>query len=279
MSWYEPTRRREAKGGIKAQTKSGTFGKSWWAQRWISSLESLGMDSRLARGRSYARSGQVLSVQIEPGKVSARVQGSRSTPYRVTIGVKTLSEADWRAAAEALAGQAIFAAKLMAGEMPDDIESAFEGVGLSLLPGSAKDLSTDCSCPDWSNPCKHTAAVYYLLGEEFDRDPFLIFRLRGMEREPFIAMLGAQEGVGESFEPEQPGEPLTVEAARFWGCKPMKDVLPGEVNAPPVAAPIPRRLGSLPFWQGEEPLLDALIPSYTAATRRALAVLAGDVEE
>ena len=82
-----------------------------------------------------------------------------------------------------LSQQVIFTAKLLAGEMPQDIEQAFTDAGLSLFPAQSKDLDTECSCPDWSNPCKHIAAVYYLLGEEFDRNPFLIFKLRGMERE------------------------------------------------------------------------------------------------
>ena len=280
MGWYEPTKRREAKGGIRAQTKSGTFGKSWWARRWISTLESLGMDSRLARGRSYARSGQVLSVQIGPGTVNARVQGSRATPYKISMEVKTLTEADWRKAAEALTGQAIFAAKLMAGEMPDDIETAFAGVGLSLLPANLKEISTNCSCPDWSNPCKHTAAVFYLLGEEFDRDPFLIFRLRGMAREPFIAMLGELEGPKEQpgAEIEIPREPLSTDISRFWTGEPVAESLLGEVSAPPVAASLVRRLGTLPFWRGEDSLLDALIPCYAESSERGLSVYSGEVE-
>src|SRR5579871_179396 len=98
MPWdyYEPSRPRQAKGGIKSQSKRGTFGESWWARRWMAVLDSFGLGARLTRGRSYARSGQVLSIDIESGVVKAKVQGSRPKPYSVTIGVKTLSTADWQ---------------------------------------------------------------------------------------------------------------------------------------------------------------------------------------
>src|SRR4030043_600116 len=188
--YFRPSIPRPVKGGIKAQSKRGGFGESWWARRWIVVLESFNIGARLGRGRSYARNGQVLSIEIGKGEVKAKVQGSRPKPYDIKIHIKTLSAADWRKLAEALSHQAIFLAKLLAGQMPEDIEGGFKGVGLSLFPERLKDLKTDCSCPDWSNPCKHIAAVYYLLGEEFNRDPFLIFKLRGLPREELVQMLG-----------------------------------------------------------------------------------------
>ena len=105
-------------------------------------------------------------VDIGKGTVSAMVQGSRSRPYKVKIKVKTLSRADRTKLAKCFSHQPIFVAKLLAGEMPQDIEKAFQDTGLSLFPSRIKDLETGCSCPDWSNPCKHIAAVYYLLGED-----------------------------------------------------------------------------------------------------------------
>ncbi len=278
--WYEPSQRREAKGGIKPQSKSGAFGKSWWAKRWIATLETFDLGSRLTRGRSYARSGQVLSVDIQPGRIRAKVQGSQAKPYGVDMEVKTLSEAEWQRVAEALSGQALFAAKLMAGEMPDAIEEAFRGVGLSLFPATMKEIETDCTCPDWSNPCKHIAAVYYLLGEEFDRDPFLIFQMRGTTREAFLALLGAHGSVsaGEDAEETLPPEPLTAQGQLFWTGQALPDDLFGEVSAPPVTASLPRRLGNFPFWRGEHSLLDALTPSYAQASRKGLQIFLGDSE-
>ena len=187
--YYKPSRPRAAKGGIKSQSKRGTFGESWWAKRWINVLESFNIGARLGRGRSYARSGQVLSIDIDKGVIDAQVQGSRPKPYKIQIKIKPLSAANWQKVGQALSRQAIFAAKLLAGEMPQDVEEVFRSVGVKLFPEKLQDLQTNCSCPDWSNPCKHIAAVYYLLGEEFDRDPFLIFKLRGMGREEVVGLL------------------------------------------------------------------------------------------
>ena len=132
--YYTPAVPRKVNGGIKAHTKRGNFGQSWWAKRWIAVLESFNIGARLGRGRSYARRGQVLDVDIDKGRVTAKVQGSRPKPYSVAIEVKTLSAAEWKKLAKTLSGQALFAAKLLAGEMPEDIEKAFTDTGLSLFP-------------------------------------------------------------------------------------------------------------------------------------------------
>ena len=169
--YYTPSRPLDARGGIKSQARRGAFGESWWARRWIAVLETFHIGARLQRGRSYARSGQALSIDIEKGIVRAKVQGSRPRPYDVTIKMKQLVDAQWKKLEKTLVGKPIYAASLLAGEMPQDIEEAFKQAGVPLFPETSRDLATDCSCPDWSNPCKHIAAVYYLLGEEFDRDP------------------------------------------------------------------------------------------------------------
>ena len=183
------------------------FGESWWAKRWIGVLDSFGWASRLQRGRTYARGGKVLDIDIKSGKVAAKVKGSSPTPYKVNIEVKQLSTAEWDQVTEALSGQAVFAAMLLAGEMPQQIEAVFEGVRLSLLPRSLADISTNCSCPDWANPCKHIAAVYYLLGEEFDSDPFLIFKLRGRTKEQIIESLRAKRASHAAAKTDLPDSP------------------------------------------------------------------------
>jgi uncharacterized Zn finger protein len=250
-------------------------------------LESFNIGARLSRGRSYARGGQVLSVAIEKGMVKAKVQGSRPKPYDIAIEVKTLSESDWAKVLDALGRQALFAAKLLAGEMPQDIEELFKEVGLSLFPTKLGDLKTDCSCPDWSNPCKHIAAVYYLLGEEFDRDPFLIFALRGLSRDTLLSRLGtpAPRGARAKVSPESPSasrshEPLSVRAETFWGEPGGKIDDPfGTVEIPRVPAALPRRLGGFPFWRGESPFQDTLSAIYTAASPRGLDVFLGPVSQ
>jgi uncharacterized Zn finger protein len=269
---------REAKGGIKAQSKRGEFGKSWWAKRWLEVLESFQLGARLSRGRSYARSGQVLSIDIDNGSVKAKVQGSRPTPYNVTIDVDVLSKADWAKVVKGLSTQAVFAAKLLAGEMPQNIEDVFKGAGLSLFPKRQQDLSTDCSCPDWSNPCKHVAAVYYLIGEEFDRDPFLLFRMRGMDRDELLKRLGSvetpSETAVEAMKPEE-AEPLAADVTAFWSGAGLPADVCGEMRTPPVSGAWLRRLGAFPFWRGDQPLVEALEPTYRRAAELALDLCLG----
>ncbi len=276
--YFPPSRPLQAEGGIKSQSKKGEFGESWWAKRWTQVLEGFSIGSRLTRGRSYARRGQVLAIAIENGKVKAKVQGSRPRPYDVAIEVKTLSKTEWSKVLEALGRQALFAAKLLAGEMPPDIEDLFKEVGLSLFPARLDDLETDCSCPDWSNPCKHIAAVYYLLGEEFDRDPFLIFALRGMDRDSLIAGLGTASpfASADTRTAPRPPEPLSAQMSTFWGEAGARfEDASTAVEIPREPAALPRRLGGFPFWRGETPLLDALAPIYAAASTRGFDVLLG----
>ena len=273
------SRPRAVKGGIKATSQRGGFGQSWWARRWVQVLEGFQIGSRLQRGRSYARKGQVASIEVKKGQVEASVQGSRPSPYKVMVKVRPLQESEWKRIAEQLSTQAIFAAKLLAGEMPPEIERVFSDAGLSLFPESLDEISTSCSCPDWSNPCKHVAAVYYLLGEAFDRDPFLIFRLRGMDREEFAAILGEnlteQTAVEEPTAPDEP-EPLAVNPEEFWRAKsPIPDLFE-DVTLPKVVAALPRRLGDLQFWRGELPLVKALEPSYENGSRRGEQITLGE---
>ena len=274
---YPKSRPLAAEGGIRAHSRHGAFGKHWWAKRWIEVLESFDRGARLGRGKRYARTGQVLSIAVDRGLVIAEVQGSRRKPYSVVVTVKTLSEEQWRAVGERLASQARFAARLLAGEMPPEIETVFAEAGLSLFPGAEQDLQTRCSCPDWANPCKHIAAVYYLLGEEFDRDPFVIFKLRGMEREGLMALLtgGLTEADAAPPEPEDappllPDEPLPTSPPDFWHPGPLPEDLFGEVRVPTVAAVLPRRLGNFPFWRGATPLQAALERTYQQASAAGL---------
>lgn len=283
MSWqdfryFKPSTPRAAAGGIKAQSKQGGFGNSWWAKRWIAVLDGFQLGARLTRGRSYARRGQVLDIQVATGLITAKVQGSRPRPYAVEIKVKTLSNADGTRLGKALARQAIFAAKLLAGEMPQDIEQAFAGVGLSFFPARLDDLKTECSCPDWSNPCKHIAAVYYLMGEAFDRDPFLIFKLRGIDRDRLMSLLGEQTRAsaarGKVTAPIA-HEPIDCRAEAFWRGQELPQGWLGEVRTPPLQAALLKRLGSFPFWRGNERFVDALIPRYTEASESAQEALFG----
>src|SRR5215472_10435625 len=186
-----PTTPLPVESGLRARSRRGDIGETWWSQRFIAILESFGFGSRLDRGRNYARRGQVLDLEVRRGVVDARVQGSRVRPYRVRLAVETLDEADWERAERAMAAKAVFAARLLAGEMPHEIEQTFAACRLSLFPTSASQLASSCTCPDAANPCKHVAAVFYLLAEAFDGDPFLVFAWRGRTREELLERLAA----------------------------------------------------------------------------------------
>jgi uncharacterized Zn finger protein len=175
--------------GIRARTRRGSIGSSWWSRRFIDVLESLELGGRLAKGRSYARAGQVLNLEVAAGSVAATVQGSRTTPYQVRIELSQIWPTQWERAEKVLASQVIFSAKLLAGEMPEDLEDVLATLGLSLFPSDVDELRMQCNCPDFSVPCKHLAAVLYLLAESFDRDPFLILAWRGRDKSELLANL------------------------------------------------------------------------------------------
>lgn len=145
----------------------------------------------MGRGRSYPRNGKIKEYKINHGKITAKVKGSvnpyfgvyQEPLYNTTIEIKPIIETDWSKAIAYLGSKASFVSKLLLGEMPDNIESAFVDLKLHLLPHSRKDFETNCSCPDWENPCKHIAGVYYLVAAELNEDPFLLFELRGIYRE------------------------------------------------------------------------------------------------
>jgi uncharacterized Zn finger protein len=192
---FPPSRPRKAEGGIKARSKRGSIGEQWWSRRFIDVLESFGLQSRLSRGRNYARSGQVLTLDIGTGHVTAAVQGSRIKPYRVKLTVDPLTTRQWRRVEEALAARAVFRARLLAGEMPAEIEEVFADCGTPLFPKSLRDLGMTCSCPDWEVPCKHLAAVCYVLAEAFDDDPFGMLAWRGKGRAELLAAIRLLSGV------------------------------------------------------------------------------------
>ena len=211
--------------GIVAKSKRGKFGESWWADRWIGVLNNFGWGSRLDRGRTYARRGQTLSLDVQPGRVDAKVQGSRVQPYDVAILLPTLKPQTWEKVFDALAQKSIFAAKLLAGEMPHEIEEAFYAAGTWLFPKTELELGQQCSCPDTVRPCKHLAAVHFMVAEKFDEDPFLMFALRGKTKDEVVAALRSRRvgtaepvanGASAPAKLEVAPEPVHLSPERFF---------------------------------------------------------------
>jgi uncharacterized Zn finger protein len=209
--WFDaPPKRPPPKRGIKMK-QAGT---TWWGKRWIEALErmSSGYSSRLARGKTYARAGRAHDFHVSAGGVTAKVTGSRE-PYDVRIELTALPEEVWRNVVAAMAAKAQFAAELLDGRMPDSIDDVFTQAGKSLFPVKASDVRTECSCPDWANPCKHVAAVHFVLGEALDRDPFLLFELRGRTKTQVLEALRAARGAGETEQGDK-ARPTRKRAAR-----------------------------------------------------------------
>jgi uncharacterized Zn finger protein len=276
---FFPTSKPRKADGLKAKTQRGAFGESWWGKRWIAVLEGYGIGSRLQRGRSYARGGQVLNLDIQPGKVTAQVQGSMPRPYNVQMQLPLLTDAEWAHVTEGMAAQAIFSAKLLAGEMPNEIEDVFNAAKVSLFPKTAAQLQTRCSCPDAANPCKHIAAVYYLLGEQFDADPFLIFTLRGRTRDQIIAALralratlAAEADVLDTSSPQLSATaPLDADLDQFWCSAGDLSTFEPTIQPPAIPYAALKRLGDSPLNTR-----DALRDLYDTISRAALARARGE---
>jgi uncharacterized Zn finger protein len=244
-SRFTPAKRIKVDDGLELRSRRGVIGESWWSRRFLSAVESILTGGRLTRGRTYARQGQVIDLGIGSGLAVAQVQGTRRTPYGVQM--PAASDERWEAIVETLAGQAGYAARLLAGELPHEIEDVFAQAGVALFPERGSHLITNCSCPDWATPCKHAAAVCYLMAEAFDDDPFLLLAFRGREREALLAELRARRGApidgsgsedASSSDPILPGPPLSEDVSSFWHsgpdladvhCLPRATEIPGAV--------------------------------------------------
>lgn len=256
-----------AADGIRARTARGSIGEHWWSRRFIDLLETFADQTRLRRGRSYARRGQVLGLRVEPYEVTAHVQGSEYEPYEVAIGIDVIDGADWRAIEADLAGRAVFRARLLAGEMPPEIESVFAAHGISLFPESAEDLHLMCSCPDWGDPCKHAAAVLYLLAEAFDTDPFLVLTWNGRTRDDLLTGLRRRPGPARADDAEDDpfavDRPLTAEG--FWPPSAELGALREQPPATPVVPDLLLRALDPPAIKiRRRPLTDVLAAVYAA---------------
>jgi uncharacterized Zn finger protein len=281
--YFNPSSPKETDQGIKARSQRGAFAQNWWAQRWIEALERLMDSGRLKRGRSYARRGQVLSVEEVKGGIEARVQGSLPRPYRIHIQIATLSDAQWEKVIDALSEQALFSAQLLAGEMPQDIENAFEVAGASLFPDRRGDLTTTCSCPDYANPCKHIAATQFILGERFDEDPFLLFRLRGRTQEQIMQGLRQRrseevETIEEEAERPDIAPPLDENLETFWDSGEILKEFSVSIRPPAIEMPLLKRLGKAAFMP--EPGLEVLLRGvYLAIEKEAIRFALQEDEE
>lgn len=284
MSWFFTKQTpRPTLGGIKYRD-NGKHKKNGWGRRWIDCIARFSARNRLERGLRYAKSGQVISLHIEPGSASAEIQGTHNRPYKVEIGLPLFTRKQLLHVTAALLKKAFFAAKLLAGTMPDDIESIFGKAGASLFPTSETDFSSDCSCPDTENPCKHVAATCYILAQEFDRDPFLLLEMRGLSRAQLLSEIQTRRTKKNkpSMNPSSDGSsmnqptqtPLSDRLNNFFE-SPKEMVLSQTTEPnryPQFIKPGSRihEMGLPPFWQSDNDFETILTRIYQAIRKRVM---------
>ncbi len=274
------------------------FGRTWWGDRFLKALERFTDPARLGRGRSYARNGKILEYRLDGGTVRAKVRGSinpyfgvyKEPIYTTTITLSPISHGDWRRVITHLSSKASFVARLLMNEMPEDIDDAVAESGVHLLPHSEHDFDTHCSCPDWSNPCKHIAGVYYLLASDLDSDPFLLFELRGLSREQLRQQLAASP-LGKILSEELAAEgEVAVDPATSYYTEPVmhpagdltyrgfwtgaKRLPNREPQSPPrVPALLVKKQGDYPpFWQKDISFIQVMEEIYRRVREKSLGV-------
>ena len=214
-----------------------SFGRTWWGQRFIAALEQFTDPARLGRGRSYASSGRILDYTLANGRVTARVRGSinpyfgvyKEPIYRTSVALAPISRAEWTKVVGLIASQAGFITRLLMNEMPDDIETAFASAKLQLLPRSQREFTTSCSCPDYANPCKHIAGLTYCLASDLDRDPFLLFELRGLSRQQLRTEL-ERSPLGRILAAELEPRPAPITPVATYYTSPGREAAPATLS-------------------------------------------------
>lgn len=217
--------------GITSIGDQGLGQQPWWVEQWMELINGYRFKKRLERAWSYAREGNVTSIRFEGRRVHARVQGTGEDPYKVKLWLDVLSDEDWAYVLEALAQKARWSAQLLAGIMPADIERAFAASGKRLFPFKLQEVRSECNCPNKANPCKHISAVYFLMGDRFSEDPFVLFQLRGRTRTKLLEDLAeqrrkalaslAEQRAGDAAPPEETPPPLlphpaVLDPALWW---------------------------------------------------------------
>ena len=254
-------------------------------------------EGRLTRGRSYNQPYRRTKFSMTAGKITATIMGNvnpyfgvHKTPYyTVKIELERIPATRWKQVVKQLGTSADWVTHLVLGEVPPTIEEAFAGSKLGLLPKSGREIKASCSCPDWANPCKHVAGVYYYVASLLDRDPLLLFELRGLERSKLMDALKATE-FGKALREDDEGVPSLEATARetqsaavetlpseaspsdlraFWRGTPLPRSALEAGSDPPVAGLLLRREGDYPeFWPRHNSFLDAMASIYERVAKR-----------
>lgn len=265
------------------------FSRTWWGKVFIEALESFTDSGRLQRGRSYANGGKVKSFEIDGNQITAKVRGSinpyfgvyKEPTYNISLEITPIAKSKWNLVIDKLSSKASTISRLLLNEVPENIDDSFAELGLHLLPHSRQDFKTKCSCPDYANPCKHIAGVYYLVASQLDENPFLLFELRGLSKSELQTKL-AQTPLGKILSEELntkevPLEPSTSfftriekrsvkeqpSAREFWlGTKrlPQKIDVPATNSVPAIVI---KKQGDFPsFWHKDNSFIETMEELY-----------------
>ncbi|WP_068272144.1 SWIM zinc finger family protein [Aldersonia kunmingensis] len=173
-------KRRAVQGGVETRNRRGAFGRTWWGRAFVEAIEEHADPGRMTRGKTYARAGQVVAMRIEPGAVTAEVQGSQPRPFTSVLTLRTFDDERIAELIDTVRAAPGMLAETVSGSLPTSL-------GPLLLPRSAADLDFDCTCPDSGWPCKHVAAVAFLTAERLDERPLDMLTLRGIDLDTLIA--------------------------------------------------------------------------------------------
>ncbi|MBD2666224.1 hypothetical protein B6N60_04877 [Richelia sinica FACHB-800] len=265
------------------------FSRTWWGDRFIQALENFTDDGRLQRGCSYANNGKVLHLEIEQNHITAMVRGSvnpyfgvyKEPTYHISIEIKAIAKSSWNKAIDKLSSKASIVSRLLLNEVPENIEDSFQELGLHLLPHSSKDFKTKCSCPDYANPCKHIAGVYYLVASQLDNNPFLLFELRGLSKDELQTKL-ANSNLGKALAQELNTQEVSLESSTSFYTKLEKQSvaekpsvrefwlgkkrLPQTIEVPSssgISAIIVKKQGDFPaFWHKDNSFIETMEEFY-----------------
>lgn len=262
-------------GGIRAQIVQGGSPRVWWGRRWTEKMEEFRIGARMGRGRNYAISGQVSDLTIQKGQVEAEVQGASKAPYHCTIRFKQVDTEGAQRILVHLQTHPILLAQLMANEMPYEIEDLFLKEHVPFFPQKKEDVWSHCSCPDYANPCKHLAAVYFLLGEAFVRDPGILLFLRGLSL-PKFEISDEDNTPAEQKEATKSSKNEKISAVDYYGLSATSMLPPVKDDSNGADASLLARLGPLPFWRGQERFVDTLSHLYSRAAMRGRIAWSGD---
>ncbi|HEY4570092.1 MAG TPA: SWIM zinc finger family protein [Kribbella sp.] len=292
---WQGWRRKDEDAGLPAAKGPGSrrsFGATWWGRAWLDALEHRARldPGRLSRGRSYARRGSVLELTVSPGEVEAVVQGSRVTPYQVTVRIRAFSAAEWDSVLDVVSAQIGRVAALLDGELPPEVIDDVRDAGLELLPGAGEVL-THCTCPDFAVPCKHSAAVCYLIADALDDDPFALLLLRGRAKDELLTALRSRRSAGSGVPvaprtPPPAGIPAIAAFARYMASAAGAPTASyateakaagGPVGGGAVAVPVPPRPLAAPGLPAAVKVLDP--PRSSGVDVRDLVALATDAAQ